>query len=106
MPLQFGAAFFVVKYRIRLGVDHNIVIALWRAAAKELIAFVRLACVAVRVFNFTGDDLVLAGGAIAHATAEIEVEVVLFRKFEDAFIVASPLELDAGTFKYDFTHER
>ena len=68
--------------------------------------FVRLAGVAIWVFNFTGNHLVLASGAIAHAATEIEVEVVLFREFEDAFIVASPLELDAGTFKYDFTHER
>lgn len=46
----------------------------------------------------------LAGRAVAHSAAEIEIEVIRLGEFKNAFIVASPLELDAGTFKDDFAH--
>lgn len=76
-------------------VDHHIGIALGYRAAEQGVAFFGLAGVAVRVFDFAGDDLLLAGGAVAHAAAVIEVEVVALCEFEDAFFVAGPVQLDA-----------
>ncbi len=57
-----------------------------------------------RIFDFAGDDLVLAGGAVPHTATVIEVEVVALRKFEDVFFAAVPVEFDAGFLKNDFRH--
>jgi len=47
---------------------------------------------------------VLAGGAVAHAAAVVEVEVVGLCEFEDVFFAAVPVELDARFLKSDFRH--
>ena len=47
------------------------------------------------VFDLAGDDLVLARGAVAHAAAVVEVEVVGLREFEDVFFVAEPVECES-----------
>lgn len=67
-------------------------------------SFVWLGCVAVRVFHFTGNDLLLARGAVAHTAAIIEVEVILLSKFEDAFFVARPFESECRFLEKDISH--
>ena len=67
-------------------------------------AVVGFAGVAVLVLDFTGENLVLTGGAVAHAATEGEVESVGFCQFQDVILGGGPLQFHVGEFKNDFCH--
>lgn len=59
-----------------------------------------------RVFDFAGDQSLLAGGAISHATAEIEIQIDCFSGFKQTFFIIRPLENDIGFLEGYFRHSR
>lgn len=87
----------------RLCVDYQVGIALGLAAAEERVAIVWLAGVSHWVFDFTGDDFLLARSAVAHAAAVVEVEIVGLREFEDVFFVV-PIECERRFLESNFWH--
>lgn len=50
------------------------------------------ACVAVGIFDFAGDDGLLAGSAVTHSATIVEVEAIGLGEFENALIVSCPFE--------------
>ncbi len=65
---------------------------------------IRFAGVAVLVLDFTGENLVLTGGAVAHPATEGEVESIGFSEFQDVILGGGPLQFQIGEFENDFCH--
>lgn len=107
-PLSRPKALNLPKWQVRtpriLCLHDDVGVALGLTAAKEGIAFFRFASVAAGILNLAGNDGLLAGGAVPHAAAVVEIEIVRFTELENTFLVARPGSGDAGFLEYDVSH--
>ena len=86
------------------GVDDDVGIALWLTTAEEGITLLRFARVTVWILDLPGEYWLLTSRAIPHPATEVEIQIIRFAQFENAFLVASPFAFQVGFFEDDFTH--
>lgn len=87
-----------------LSVDNDVRITLRLAAAQECVALVGFSGMSIGVFDFPGNDGLLASRAVAHSATIVQVDIVGFRQFKNALFVAGPFAFDSRFFKVDFWH--
>lgn len=97
-------AAFCLNQIFPLGADDDVGVTLRLTAAEELVALVWFAGVSHRILDLTGNDRLLAGGAVAGTAAVVEIEVVFLGELENALKGAVPIELQFGFLKNDFSH--
>lgn len=74
-----------------LGVDHHVATVLWLATAEEDLTIVRLTRVTGRIFDFAGDQCLLASSAVTHAATKVEIEIILFSEFKETLLISGPI---------------